>query len=271
MSTYGVGAAVRLTTEVRDSARVLVTPAAIQVTIQLPDGTTAGPFAPPDVVIDGIGLYHYDYVTTVAGRHIARWATTTPTSNDEEPFEVAPLWSEAGILSLSEAKQQLNIDDDDHDDDEEIQGFIRSVTAVCERYVGALGRAIYEEKHQGGYLLALNRAPVLSVTSVVAVGTGGVDQAVADLDVDLPTGIVQRLDGGRMCGPFRVTYTAGRTSIPPNVRQAALIILQHLWETQRGGMPARFGNQDDTYDPRITYSIPRRAQELLGDQPPGIA
>ncbi|TMR11748.1 phage gp6-like head-tail connector protein [Nonomuraea turkmeniaca] len=263
-----MGAVVRLSTSVRDSAGVLVNPASIQVTIQLPDATTVGPFTPTN---DGVGLYHYDYLTAMAGRHIARWATITPTSNDEEPFEVAPMWGEAGILSLGEAKQQLNIDATDTADDEEIQGFIRSVTAICERYVGALGRTTYTEKHRGGYMLALNRAPVLSVTSVVAIETGGVDQAVADLDVDLPTGIVQRKDSAKMCGPFRVTYLAGRTNIPPNVRQAALLLLQFMWETQRGQIGVRVGGSDADYDPRVGFTLPRRVIELLGEQAPGIA
>ena len=272
MSTYGIGAAVRLTTEVRDSAGVLVAPAAIQVTIQLPDGTTAGPFTPPAVVNTGMGLYHYDYVTAAAGHHIARWATVSPTSNDEEPFEVAAEWSEAGIISLAAAKKQLNIDADDHDDDEEIADFLRSVTEICERYVGALARTTHVEKHRGGYGIALNHAPVLSLTSVTAIDTGGVDQTVADLDLNGPTGIVQRKDGGRMCGPLRVTYVAGRMRIPPNVSQAAKILLQHMWETQRGQMGGvSFGGSGETWDPRFGFSIPRRAQELLGDQPPGIA
>jgi hypothetical protein len=246
---------------------VLISPATIALTVRLPDGTTDGPFTPAS---DGTGLYHYDYTPTTAGQHIARWVTTAPAGADEEPFDVAAEWAEAGVISLRDAKKQLNIDPASTDDDEEIAGFLRSVTEVCERYVGALGRTSYTEKHQGGYMIALNRAPVLSLTSVVAVRTGGLGQSVADLDLDEPTGIVQRKDGCRMCGPLRVTYVAGRTSVPPNVRQAALIILQHLWETQRGDVAPRFGIEE-TWDPRLGYAIPRRALELLGDQPPGIA
>jgi hypothetical protein len=272
VTTYAFGSSVRLSIEVRNSAGTLVNPSAIALTIQLPDATTVGPFTTPAVVSDGTGLYRYDYTPTQAGRHIGRWVTTTPTAADEEPFEVAAQWAEAGVLSLTEAKKQLNIDADDLSDDEEISGFIRSVTDVCERYVGALGRKTYVEKHGGGYMLALNRAPVLSLTTVEAVMTGGTDQTVADLDVDGPTGIVQRLDGRYMCGPLRVTYVAGRTDIPPNVRQAALIILQHMWETQRGAMGGvSFGGSGEVFDPRFGFSIPRRAQELLGDQPPAIA
>ncbi|MFI7643739.1 head-tail connector protein [Nonomuraea sp. NPDC049400] len=268
MSTYGVGAVVRLSTSVRDSTQTLVNPASIQLTIQLPDATTAGPFTP---INDSTGIYHYDYTTTATGRHIARWATVTPTSNDEEPFEVAPMWGEAGILSLGEAKKQLNIDADDRDYDEEIAGFVRAITEACEKHVGALARTTYTEKHRGGRGMVLLHSPALSLTSVVAIETSGTDQAVGDLDLDQPTGIVQRKDGGWMRGPFRVTYVAGQTQIPAHVRLAALIILQHMWETQRGSMGGvRVGGADEVYDPRFGFSIPRRAQELLGDPPPEI-
>ncbi|YCK35175.1 head-tail connector protein [Actinomadura sp. ATCC 39365] len=268
MSTYAFGAAARLTTKVR-VGDALVSPSAITLTILLPDNTTTGPLVP---VNDGTGLYHYDYTSAQAGRHIARWVTVGPDGADEEVFEVAGLWAESGILSLAEAKRQLNIDPGDTADDEEIQGFIRSVTAICERHAGALTRAAHVETHVGGYGIALNHTPVLSLTSVTAIQLGSTDQAVADLALDAATGIVRRLDRARMVGPFTVSYVAGRTSIPPNVRQAALIILQHLWETQRGTMGgARFGGSDEVYDPRFGFSIPRRAQELLGEQISGIA
>lgn len=267
MSTSAFGATRRLSTETRDADGNLFAPGAISLTILLPDGTTAGPLTP---VNDGVGLYHYDYTPTQAGRHIARWATTSPTGADEETFDVAAQWAEAGVISLAEAKAQLNITG--NDDDDEIAGMVRAVTAVCERHVGALARTTYAETHSGGYRLVLNHAPVTSVASVTPILNSGVDQTVADLDVDGPTGIIRRIDGAYMCGPFHVTYTAGRAEMPANVRLAALIILQHLWETQRGQQGGvSFGGSGEVYDPRWGYAIPRRALELLGDQIPGIA
>lgn len=249
---------------------VLTTPASITLTILRPDGTTDGPFTPSS---DGVGLFHYDYTSLQSGQHVARWVTVAPGGADEESFDVTPLWGEAGIVSLSAAKKQLNIDEDDHVDDEEIQGFIRAIAGPCERIAGSLVRRTVVEKHRGGgCALALNRPPVLSLISVVAIGTVGVDQALADLDLDGPTGIVQRLDGGRMRGPFRVTYLAGRTEVLAHVSQAGKIILQHMWETQRGQMGGvSFGGSGEVYDPRFGFSIPRRAHELLGEQTPGIA
>jgi hypothetical protein len=87
-----------------------------------------------------------------------------------------------------------------------------------------------------------------------------------------PTGIVERKDGRWICGPLRWTYLAGRSDVPANVDLAARLILQHMWETQRGRQGAeRRGGSDEVFDPRFGFSIPRRAQELLGAQAPGVA
>lgn len=266
--TYAFGAPVRVSTEIR-SAGVLVNPATITATVMRPDGTTDAPLTP---INDGVGLYHVDYTPAQPGRHIARWVTTAPAGAKEETFDVAAQWSEAGVFSLKGAKKQLNIDPEDHDDDEEIEDFLRSVTAICERSAGSLGRTVQVEEHRGGYAFVLAHPPALSITSVTAAGPGVVDQQVADLHLDGQSGIVRRLDGGWMGGPYQVTYIAGRTDIPPNVSQAGKILLQHLWDTQRGQMGGvRVGGSDEVYDPRFAFSVPRRVLELLGETYPGFA
>jgi hypothetical protein len=268
VSTAAIGAAHRLTTEVRSNG-ILINPTSISVTIQLPDATTDGPFAP---VNDSIGVYHYDYTPATAGRHIARWVTSNPAGANEEPFEVAATWGEAGIISLDGGKKQLNISAADTSDDEEITGFIQALTAPIERIVGSVVRRTWVEKHQGGYAVALLHPPVLSITSVVAIRSGVTAPAIADLDLDGPTGIVERLDGGWICGPLRWTVLSGRSDMPANVDLAARLILQHMWDTQRGRQGAvRRGGSEEVYDPRFGFSIPRRAQELLGSQAPGVA
>lgn len=268
MTTYAFGAAVRLTQEVRASG-ALINPASITLMLLLPDGTTDGPITPTN---DGVGLYHHDFTAMQAGRYIARWVSAVPAGADEESFDVAAMWAEAGIVSLKAAKKQVNLSEEDTSEDEELAGIIRSVTEPIERIKGSIVRREVVEKHAGGYGIALNRPPVLRLISVVAIQSGGTDQDVDALDLDGPTGIVQRRDGGYMPGPLRATYLAGRPDVQPHIGQAALLIIQHMWETQRGSMGSvRRGSSDEVYDPRFGFSIPRRAQELLGDQPPSIA
>lgn len=263
------GAPVRLDTQARDLDGELVDAVSITVTIQLPDGTTTSAFTP---VNDGTGLYHYIYQPTIPGRHIARWLTTSPGGADEESFSVAEQWSEAGIISRAEAKQQLNIDPDNTDDDEEIDDFIRALTDPIERIVGSVVRRTYTEKHEGGRAVALQHAPVLQLVSVTAIRSGVTAPDLDDLDADGPTGIVERKDGAWICGPARWVYLVGQTDVLRHVALAARLILQHMWETQRGVQgKVRRGGSDEVFDPRFGFSIPRRAQELLGVQVPGVA
>jgi hypothetical protein len=67
------------------------------------------------------------------------------------------------------------------------------------------------------------------------------------------------------------TYQAGYTTVPANIRLGALIIVQHLWETQRGMMGVQLGGDGETYVTGRGFAIPRRAIELLGPQLPGVA
>ncbi len=265
---YAFGDMVRLETTVKVGG-VATDAATVVLTILLPDGTITAPITPGN---PSTGLYRHDYPTTMAGRHVARWVTTAPVSVDEETFDVAQQWAEAGIISLADAKVQLKVSTAS---DEEIAGYLRAVTVICERHVGAIVRVPYTEKHDGGYAIALNRRPILSIASVVGVAWG-VTQNVADLDPDLESGTFERLDGLYMPGPVRVTYVAGRAEVPPNVRTAALIILKHLWQTRLGGpvqtatveeqMPRVYGTQVPS-----GFAIPNRAIELLGQQVGGFA
>ncbi|WP_068925026.1 phage head-tail connector protein [Planobispora rosea] len=260
--TYAYGSAVRLTQEVRSGGE-LVDPASITLTIRLPDGTTTS----PTPVNDSVGVYHYDYTPTQAGRHIARWVTTGPVGAAEEPFDVAAQW-ETGIVSLAETKRHLNLTTSAEDD--ELTEMIRAVTEPIERHVGVVLRRTVVETHRGGYALVLQKTPVLSITSVEGVGSA-LDQDVADLLLDTVSGVVRRQDGGWIAGPVTTAYVAGGTSVSPSVRLASLMIIQHLWETQRGAATPRFGADEAVWDPRFGYAIPRRAIELLGEQVSGIA
>lgn len=262
--TYTFGAAVRLTTQVRSDGQ-LVTPVTIALTVRLPDGTTDGSLTP---IPDAVGLYHYDYIPAQAGRHIARWTTTGPAGANEEPFDVAPMW-EAGIVSFAEAKKHLNIATST--DDAELAEVIRAVTPVVERHAGAVVRRNHTEEHPGGYAIALRHFPVLAVVSMAGARPGVPDQAVGELAGDMTGGVIRRADGRWIAGPVRVTYAAGRMEVSANVRLAGLIIIGHLWETQRGTVAPRLGGDDEVWDPRAGFAVPRRALELLGEQVSGIA
>lgn len=177
----------------------------------------------------------------------------------------------ADLITVEEAKQQLNIQSGVHDP--ELAAYVSATTAAVEHHVGPVLARDVTEVHRSGPVLALDQAPALSLTSVTPVLSGGTGHPITDLDLDPPTGIVRRLDGGWFVGPLRVEYQAGRADVPPHIGLAARIILQHLWSTQRGmrGAP-RIGGMADTLGvPGSGYAIPNAALELLGPALPGIA
>lgn len=273
-----LGDVYRVTVTVRDADGNLADPATATLTVTLPDGTAASPAVtlPPTET----GTLVVDYTTTQAGRHAFRMVTTGPATAYSDVFDVRP--ADPGyIVSLADAKRHLNIPAARTTDDEELRSFIEAVTAVVERYAGAVLRAPHTQTFDGGReAVALAHTPILSVTSVTESGTV-VGASGYHLDED--SGVLVRL-----AGRFRsrwlagaanvtVTYTAGRQVIPANITHAALIILKHMWETQRASGGGRPGLSEEVAGPATymanpsAYAIPYRALELLGEPTSGIA
>lgn len=276
---FDLGDTVRLAAECKDAAGTLTNAASVALTITLPDGTTTSPAVtnPPGQT----GKYTVDYVSVQAGRHAVRWVFTTPASAYTDSFDVREATPPL-ILSLADGKAHLNISSTTHD--EELRSWLETVTSVVEHFAGACVRRTVTEDHDhlpvyGAEAVALRTTPALSLTSVLAVLDSGTDYAVADLDLDGTTGLVRRLDGGRMYGPLRITYVVGRAVVPANISAAARIILQHLWRTQYGasrGLPSIGGGEDFNVTepiPGLGYAVPNRALQLLEPHrlPPGVA
>lgn len=179
------------------------------------------------------------------------------------------------IVNLTDAKKQLNIDVSDTDDDLELQLYIDALHVPIERELGRIveQRTFVDEFDlaSGTTQVLLRSVPVASLTSIAAVDgstTWSVDPAVMHLNG--ASGSVTVLSGAPFTGLVTFTYVAGPAVAAANERLAALIILQHLWETQRGRMGAVPGGGGEFMMP-AGYLIPNRAAELLGTQLPGIA
>jgi hypothetical protein len=268
---FDLGDTVRLNASCTDAGGTLATATTAVLTITLPDGTTALPVVPAPT---SVGLYVVDYVTEQAGRHSVRWLFTGPASAYTDSFDVRESTPPA-ILSLADAKKHLSKATDA--DNDEIRSWIESITAGIEGLCGPVVVRTVTERHDGRRvpLIALRQTPVLSVTSVVPILTGGTTYAVSDLDVDSTTGVVQRLDGGTFTGPLRWTYQVGRRIVPAAMSSASRIILQHLWRTRQGpARPTRGGDDYSVTEPiaGFGYAIPNRALQLLEPYrlPPGV-
>ncbi|MET9086162.1 phage head-tail connector protein [Streptomyces sp. NPDC004237] len=180
------------------------------------------------------------------------------------------------IVTLADTKAHLNIPADNTDDDVELQGFIDAATEPVEEQLGTVvvPRLITNQHDFGTGTTAflLRQVPVISLTSIISLdGSQSWTVTSPAMHVDGPSGSVTVLSGPPLTGMALVTHQAGLTVIGANVRLAAKIIIQHLWETQRGVMGVRLGGDGETYVSGRGFAIPRRAIELLGEQLPGIA
>lgn len=181
------------------------------------------------------------------------------------------------LVSLAEAKAQLNLDGTDRHDTE-LTLYVEALTSVIEGYIGAVEpRQVTQEvtAHHGA--LILFTTPVTSVDNAVPSGGGtGLDPAALGVDV---AGVVRRRDGAPIpAGPWTVTYTVGRSDpAPPTIRLAALMLLQHLWRTQTATRGPVLGGGDDfsvtESIPGFGYAVPNRVLQLLEPfkLPPGVA
>jgi hypothetical protein len=263
--------------DVLDASGALTHAASVTLTITLPDGTTATP-AITDTVT---GQYRLAYQTTIPGRYTAHAATTGPVTSWDDEFDAAPTpWP--AMVSLADAKNQMSMDPADHEADDLLRDYIAAATGAAEDYKHEtiVRRTVVDELDlgcYGGYTRAygygygfrqrfrVRSAPVISLTSVVS-WDGTVTWDVTQMRAN-PSGTVRVMGGIPVTGLADVTYIAGYQVIPAHYKRGALVIVQHLWETQRGQLTAMsgvMGPEEHFRQPGEFFSIPAKAKELLG-------
>ncbi len=177
----------------------------------------------------------------------------------------------AALLSLPAAKETLNITSQQFDN--EIVAYVEAATDMIEARVGPIvSRTVTETLTASDGVLVLSYLPVISITSVVGVFSGALTYLPAGLTANPRSGVVRALDRSSLrTDSYTVVYVAGRTGpIAPRFMQAARVLLQHLWSTQRGsgggaargsgGGAARGSNEPPA---GVGYSMPNRVLELL--------
>jgi hypothetical protein len=282
MASFDLGDVVALGITITNAAGSAANAGSVACTVTLPDGTSAT----PSVTNSGTGLYDIAYTPSQSGRHVVRWvATGANASAFTDEFSVRDLTT-LPVVSYDSVLEHLNIPASSANQ-EEVRRFIDAAQDLAENYVGAvLGRRTISSELYDGNVdgLRLRNPRAVSITSVYENGTL-LDSSQYQLD---PTG--QRLyrlttsslsansfgaygywAGG--VNSVSVTYVAGFAVTPPAVQQGVLEIIRHLWQTQRGvtNVMSRTGTGDDFY-PTPTYSLPRRAMELLDPASlPGLA
>jgi len=295
MAAYELGDLVPLSVSVTDSTGVAANATTVVVTIVQPDGTSVGPYTPTNATT---GSYVYTFTPTLVGHHTYRFqATGTNASNYAGAFNVLP--SVAPIVTLDEIKAHLSLVGSY--DDAELAAFLATAIPVVESIVGPITpRTIVGEGHAAGSVqITTNYRPIISVESITEMV--GQQQRTLTLQpvgyatdnygysIDSYTrGLITRRGTGSLAYNFGmighgsglgvntvlISYTAGRTNPPENVRFMVKELVKYMWRQVKGGQ-ASF--QDGSFSPAATSGISEammaRLRFLAGNETtvPGIA
>lgn len=266
MATVDLGDIYPTKVTVYDAAGAPADPTAITCTVTAPDDTVT------DLHVQHVttGVYRAGVVATQPGQWRIRW-TATGLHQSSYPDGFTAL-DDAPVVSLAEAKTFLNITATTSD--EELRRFLAVVGAKGEQHTGRVfGRRAVTADVDGGWTsIVVPRAPIVAVTSIRE--NGSLVAADGYRVRSAAGGVIERRSGYRArpwqpgSGNIAVTYLAGYRAQPEPDRQGALVLLKHLWETQRGTV--RLNASGDDWNPALSFSLPRRVQELWDDVLPGM-
>lgn len=266
------GQPVTVTVEIREepvppaTIGELVDPTTIVLELLGPLGLPLIAAAPP--TRDSLGKYRVkldDEIATI-GHSVLRWTTTGPGAGvkTDEIDVYDPFASE--LLTLLDGKKYLGIAPENTEHDDEVESFIRALTPAVEFFAGPVEPKTVRRTVVGQYEIVLPLAPVISITSITSYGSV---LDVADFTLDSDTGIVRYTDASLVfpIGRVDVIFVPGRRVIHEGISHGAKVILDHLWETQRGrgssGYTSKNRTGDTTFIPALGYSVPNRAIQML--------
>jgi hypothetical protein len=182
------------------------------------------------------------------------------------------------LIDLAQAKSALNMTSTSNDD--EITAYILAATEIINRECGYSAPTTFTETTTGrvdasGQMrIVLQRTPVLSVSSITTqmIGLPPIDLTYVTMNPS--AGTLYFKNWYAFYGPLVVTYVAGRDLRSRRLcKTACAIIVQDLWQTQRGAVPLPTAAVDES-GPQSS-GIPYRALQLMRMAPydgaPGIA
>jgi len=284
MARY-VGDTFVITGSVTDVTGALADATSVSVSIQLPDGTSVGPFTPQH---PGTGTYTYAHTSTQAGMHTAVF-TATGTNNAGAPisFYVYPI--AGGLVSPEEVRAHLRISPASWTTYQtRLLSWIAASRVLIEDEVGSLALTTYDEWYDGGAAtIMLLESPIASVTSVTETFGANVvrtltmqpidgQQAVNayGYTADYATGqLVRRVTG--IAAPFalgrrnvHVVYAAGTAGVwRENYRLANLEQLRIWWLASQDGnnpQPLSGAAYDETVQDLHIGGLSPRVMQMLG-------
>lgn len=161
------------------------------------------------------------------------------------------------LVTEAEAKQFLNITNEDPDLADMLAAAIEAVDYLC----GPSVAETVTETVQGYGALVLRTTPVVSLTSVTGMSVGAL--TVANLWVDGNSGVVRPRGTAATIYDdwYEVVYSAGRSAVPDAVKLGCKIILKHQYDLKRGAGRPGAGASDTTMV--AGYAIPNRALQIM--------
>lgn len=229
-----------------------------------PDGTTVA----ATVTKPGTGLYLGATPGALAGRYRLTFSGTGANSGALPYTAICDVWPSDPrlIISLEDAKAELNVPAGVTVKDDELRLYIAATTPVVEEIVGRVLTATLVETFDGGLECVKLSERAASITSVTVNGV-----ATTNYVANLASGIVW---AGTTSGADTfawgrqnvvVTYVAGSSTVEPNVILGARIIVAQQWQVGQQGRAGRgrAASAEDMTQLASGYAVPTRAVEWL--------
>jgi hypothetical protein len=243
---YPISQPIRLSTEVK-TAGVLGDPGALVLSYVL---NAPGSVAvvknwpsPAEITRDNAGQFHFDSPgLAVAGQYRETWTSTgTNAGSDTDVFDVFDPAGYPRLVSFDDAKTVVKAlgDQDDPLLDRIIGWASARILMEFQAYRQTFTQTV--TVRGGDYFFKLSHTPVVSITSVTALGLSLTPPAVATLVPTIPNAGHVECTQGRLYGSYQVTYLAGSATVPPGVDGACLALIQHWWGQMVSRRSATYG------------------------------
>lgn len=165
-------------------------------------------------------------------------------------------------LSLAEAKQHLGLSSNEVDST--LLAVLKAAEAAIAVRCGDLEPVQRTEVVRAVNGTLILRGPLVSVDSVT----------LNDVAQTVPTLTATETAAGIVCGSWSgdyvVTYTAGRSTLPEDLKMGVKELVAHLWATTQRSSSDRRGRE--TPEDGSAYLFPRRVEQWIAPYViPGIA
>ncbi len=197
---------------------------------------------------------------------------------------VDPTDSDNWVIPLEDARTACGFPITDTSRDDTLRIHLTGVTPILEDIVGPILPRDLVEWHDGGSATVKTLyAPLTAVTAVsesygnyvrtlTAQPLDGSSFDAYGYTVDLATGVLTRRASGVVVAfadgrsSIKVAYTAGRSTMPANLRSAARRLVRHLYqsEQQAATRPTGGGGPEPMAVTPTGFAVPRAVIELCG-------